>query len=66
VCMEGLSFSIQRSELPIILEMDSMVAVKLIQSHDVDRSIYYAIVKEIRHLMSLRRTCINLVNRTKK
>ena len=27
---EGLSFSIQRSELPIIVEIDSMVAVKLI------------------------------------
>ena len=38
--------------------------MKLVQSQDLDRSIYYAIVKEIRHLMSLRRTCITLINRT--
>ena len=38
-CMEGLLFSIQRSELPIIVEMDSMVEVKVIQSHEIGRSL---------------------------
>ena len=61
-CMEGLSLSIQRSEPPVVIEMDSMVPVKLIQSQDLDRSIYYATVKEIKHLMSLRRTCITLIS----
>ena len=31
-CMEGLSFAIQRSELPIAIEMDSVVAASLISS----------------------------------
>lgn len=58
-CMEGLSLSIQCTDLPIIVEMDSMVAMKMIQAHDVDRSLYSAIVREI-----LRRTCITLVSRS--
>ena len=53
-----------RSELPIIVEMDSMVAVKLIQSHEIDGSLDHSIVRKISHLTSLRRTCITLVNRT--
>ena len=63
-CMEGLSFAIQRSDLPIIIEMDSIIAVKLIQAMDIDRSIYSSLVKEIRHLMSLRDSCITHVNRS--
>ena len=63
-CMEGLSFAIQRSDLPIIIEMDSIIAVKLIQAMDIDRSIYSSLVKEIRHLMSLRDSCITHINRT--
>ncbi|VAH43766.1 hypothetical protein VPH35_027838 [Triticum aestivum] len=62
-CMEGLSFAIQRSDLPIIIEMDSIIAVKLIQAMDIDRSIYSSLVKEIRHLMSLRDSCITHINR---
>ena len=63
-CMEGLLFSIQRGELPIIVEIDSMVVVKLIQSHEIGRSLYSSIVRKISHLTSLRRTCITLVNHT--
>lgn len=62
-CMEGLSFAIQRSNSPIIMEMDSIVVVKLIQARDVDRSLYASLIKEIRHLMSLRETCITHINR---
>ncbi|XBJ21135.1 hypothetical protein VPH35_011838 [Triticum aestivum] len=61
---KGLSFAIQRSDLPIIIEMDSIIAVKLIQAMDIDRSIYSSLVKEIRHLMSLRDSCITHINRT--
>ena len=64
-CMEGLSLSIQRSELPIIVEMDStMVAMRMIQAQNVDRSLYSAIIGEIRYVMSLRRTCITFVDRS--
>ena len=34
-CMEGLSLS-----LPVMIQIDSVVAVKLIQAKEVDRSIY--------------------------
>ena len=60
--MEGLSFSIQRSELPIEIEMDSIVAVKLIQMKEVDRSVYLSLIKEIRFFMSIRHSCITHVN----
>ena len=63
-CMEGLSFAIQRSELPVIVEMDSIVAVKMIQASEVDRSIYSSIIKEIKYLWSLREVCITHVNRS--
>mgnify|MGYP002413821864 CR=1 FL=1 len=48
-CMEGLSLS-----LPVMIHMDSLVAVKLIQAKEVDRSIYALLIKEIRYFMSLR------------
>lgn len=36
-CMEGLSFAIQISDMPIIIKMDSILAVKLIQARGLDR-----------------------------
>ena len=63
-CMEGLFLAIQRSELSIIVEMDSVVAVKLIQAREQDRSVYASVVKEIRHLMGLRECCITHIYRT--
>lgn len=63
-CMEGLSFAIQRSDLSIIVEMDSIVAVKLIHARDLDRSVYSLIVREIKYLMGLCDSCITHVNRT--
>jgi hypothetical protein len=56
-CMEGLSLS-----LPIMIQMDSLVAVKLIQAKEVDRSIYASLIKEIRYFMSLRESCITHIN----
>ena len=63
-CMECPSFALQRSDLPIIIEMDSIVFVKFIQGREEDRSIYASLIKEIRHLLSLRDSCITHVNRT--
>ncbi|KAM3405479.1 hypothetical protein ACQJBY_008142 [Aegilops geniculata] len=61
--MEGLSLALMRSELPVAIEMDSSVAVKMIKSSDEDRSVYSALVKEIKHLMGLRKTSITHVSR---
>lgn len=63
-CMEGLSFALQRSDLPIMVEMDSIIAVKLIQARDLDRSIYSSLVREIKHLMGLRDSCVTHVIRS--
>lgn len=35
-CMEGLSVAIQRSDLPINIEMDSFIGVCMIQRKEVD------------------------------
>lgn len=39
--VEGLSFSLQISNRPIFIEMDSIVAVNLVQSKEVDRSVFF-------------------------
>ena len=62
-CMEGLSLAIQRSDRPVAIELDSLVAIKLIQGQETDRSIYASLVKEIRYLSSLREVCITHVSR---
>lgn len=51
--MEGLSLAIQRSELPIAIESDSSMAVSLISSAEVDRSVYASLVNEIRLFVPL-------------
>ena len=62
--MKGLLFAIQRSDLPVEIEMDSIVAFKLIRAKEIDRSVYSSLIMEIRHLMSLRDSCITHINRT--
>lgn len=61
---EVLSFAIQQSDLPIIVEMDSLILVSMLQDFELDRSIYSSLVMEIRYLRGLRETCITHVNRT--
>lgn len=63
-CMEGLSIAIQRSDLPIQVEMDSLSAVNTLNGMGTDRSIYASLVAEIKHLKSLCTTCIAHINRT--
>lgn len=62
--MEGLSLAIQRSDSPIIIEMDSLTAVSMIQEEEVDRSVYASLVKEIKFLRGLRETCVTHVSRS--
>lgn len=62
-CMEGFSIAIQRTELPICIEMDSLIAVNMLKDKDIDRSIYASLVAEIKYLKSLRTTRIAHINR---
>lgn len=62
-CMEGLSLALQMSDLPINIELDSSIAVSLIQCKGEDRSIYASIVREIKYLKGLRLSCITHVHR---
>ena len=62
--MEGLSLALSRTGLPVAIEMDSSVAVKMIQACGVDRSMYSSSVKEIKYLLSLRRTSITRISRS--
>ena len=63
-CMEGLFMPIQRSEAPIIIEMDSSTAVAMIQNEEMHRSVYSSLVKEIKFLKGLRETCVTHVCRS--
>lgn len=60
--MEGLSLAIQRSDLPVAIESESSMAVSLISSGEVDRSVYASLVNEIRLSLRLRQTCITHVS----
>ena len=57
-CLEGLSSVVQRTSLSIHVEMDSSVAVSKITGGEVDRSLYSAVVNEIRGLINLHQACI--------
>lgn len=62
-CKEGLTLALQRSDLAINIELDSVNAVNMIQSTEVDRSIYAHVVQEIKQLRSSRTSCITHVHR---
>ena len=62
-CMEGLSSSIQRTPLPIEIELDSSVAVHMITCGSTDRSVYLSLVNEIRLSLNSHQTCITHVAR---
>ena len=50
-CMKGLSFALHRSDLPVVIEMDLLIAFFMITSSKVDRSVYASLVNEIRYLI---------------
>ena len=62
-CMEGISFAVQHSHLLIEIEMDSSMAVEMISSGKVNRSVYASWIEEIKNLLSLRQSCITLAPR---
>ncbi|VAH88391.1 unnamed protein product [Triticum turgidum subsp. durum] len=62
--MEGLSSSIQRSDLPIAIEVDSAMVVGMITGGGMNRSAYASLVNEIRYLLTFRQSCITHVSRS--
>ena len=51
-CLEGLNLALQWTQLPIEVETDCRVALKMITAVDRDRSRYSMLVDQIRRLMS--------------
>ena len=49
-CMEGLCIAIQRSDLPIQIEIDSLSVVNIVNGMNTDRYIYVSLVAEVKHL----------------
>ncbi|XBI14851.1 hypothetical protein VPH35_057369 [Triticum aestivum] len=49
-CKEGLELALHRSNLPILVELDSAEAVSMITAREMDRSSHHALIKEIRRL----------------
>ncbi|XBH70671.1 hypothetical protein VPH35_098283 [Triticum aestivum] len=62
--MEGLSQALMRSNLPVMVELDSLQAVRMIQSGDNDRSVYSSLVEEIKLLLNLHRASITDIRRS--
>ena len=54
-CMEGFSFAIQHSDLPVAMGLDSLEAVTMLECRNVDRSVYAFLVNEIKLLLGLSR-----------
>lgn len=61
-CMEYLSLALLRTDLPVAIEIDSLVAVNMIQASDADRLLYSSLVQEIKYMMTLRGTSITHVS----
>ena len=49
-CREGLELALHRSNLPILVELDSAEAVSMITAREMDRSSHRALIEEIRRL----------------
>lgn len=61
--MESFSLAIQRTDLPIQIELNSLSAVNILNDIGIDRSVYASLVAQIKHLKTLRRTRIAHINR---
>lgn len=53
-----------RSNQPVMVDMDSLQAVRMIHSSDIDRSTYSSLFEEIKVLLNLRRSSITHVRRS--
>ena len=53
--MEGFSFAIQHSDLPVAMRLDSLEAVTMLECRNVDRSGYAFVVNDIKLLWGLGR-----------
>ena len=62
-CTEGLGLALQWTELPIILECDSMQAVQMIKAKGPDRSQHAMVVSEVKSLMGTRECCVTHISR---
>ncbi|KAM3352298.1 hypothetical protein ACQJBY_023876 [Aegilops geniculata] len=62
-CMEGLGLALQRIELPIILECDSMQAVQMIKTKGPGHSQHVMVVSEVMSLMRTRECCVTHISR---
>lgn len=61
--MEGLALAYQWTELPIILECNSKVAVEMITSLDQNRSIYAMVIHEVKSLLGERECVVTHIPR---
>lgn len=59
----GVIFCLDETELPAEVEVDSLELIKRVQSSDNNRTIYAYLVKEIKHIMSIRETSITHIHR---
>jgi hypothetical protein len=53
-CRHGVSLAIEWPPLICIIEMDSLVAVKMIQADELDRSPHTSTIQEVKQLVSSR------------
>lgn len=65
-CKEGLELALHRTMLPIVVEMDSAEAVRMINATSVDRSRFHVLVEEIKRMVAEdpREISINAVSRS--
>uniref|UniRef100_A0A8I7BFB1 RNase H type-1 domain-containing protein n=1 Tax=Hordeum vulgare subsp. vulgare TaxID=112509 RepID=A0A8I7BFB1_HORVV len=62
-CMEGIALALQWTELPLIVERDSLQTVQLIFVSGQDRSQYAMVVSEVRCLMRERERRVTHISR---
>lgn len=51
-CREGLALALQRTNLPIMVELDCAEAVSMITTHSENRSQHRVLVEEIRRMIA--------------
>ncbi|KAM3196451.1 hypothetical protein ACQJBY_072232 [Aegilops geniculata] len=49
--MEGMALSVEHTTLPVVVQSDSMTALSVLTSNELDRSAYGHLILEIKYLM---------------